>query len=65
MTLSDKIKPFVQRIIDDANKGNAEAQQIITLHRMHVSCPSDPAAPALCEAAFDEWKKGVSDEAER
>jgi hypothetical protein len=61
MTLTEKIKPFVQQIIEDADKGNPQAQQVIALHRMHVSCPSDPAAPALCETAFDEWKKMIEE----
>lgn len=59
MDITSRLKPHVADIVADA-AGDDErlsrmAQQIISLHRMHVSCPRDPGAPALCEAAFNEW----------
>lgn len=59
-TLADKLRPYVPAIVDDAQNGNTNAQQIIALYRMHCDCPSDPGAPALCEAFFEDWKKGKS-----
>lgn len=41
----------------DAHKGDARAKEVIALYRLHRSCPHDPAAIALCVAAFDEWKE--------
>ncbi len=59
MTLADKLKPYVPAIIDAADSGNAGARQIIQLYRLHCACPSDPGAPALCEAALDDWIKST------
>jgi hypothetical protein len=56
MTLADKLRPYVQELMAGAKGGDQVADRVITLYRMHCSCPSDPGAPALCEAAFDEWK---------
>jgi hypothetical protein len=53
--LGDRLKPHVPAIEADAKAGNADAQQIISLYQMHVTCPHDPGAPALCAAAFDAW----------
>lgn len=55
MTLADKIRPHVSRIIAAAENGDGKAQQIINLYQMHVASPADPGAPALCKAAFHEW----------
>lgn len=55
--LTERIKPFVPDIIASAEAGCRLAKSVITFHRMWVSCPSDHAAPALCESAFDEWLK--------
>ena len=67
--LTERMKPYVEQIIASANDGDENAKQVISLHRMHVACPSDPGAPALCEAAFDAWlapraalSKGGTDE---
>lgn len=56
MTLADKIRDYVPSIQKDAANGCESARQIINLYKMHCACPGDPAAPALCEAAFNEWK---------
>jgi hypothetical protein len=56
-SLADKLRPQVLAIKDAAAAGDKGAQNIIKLYQMHVRCPSDPGAPALCEAAFDEWVK--------
>jgi hypothetical protein len=55
--LTEKLRPHVLQILADAERGNRKAQQIIDLHRMHCACPGDPGAPALCEAAFDDWRR--------
>ncbi len=57
MTLADKLRPHVKDIIAAADDGDKKAAEIISLYRMHQSCPRDPGAPALCEAAFMEWLK--------
>lgn len=57
MTLADKLKPYVAVIEAAAAAGDLGAKQIITLYQMHVRQPSDPGAPALCEAAFNDWRK--------
>ena len=57
MILADKLRPYVEAIKADASMGGRLAYQIISLYQMHVSCPADPGAPALCEAVFDDWKK--------
>lgn len=53
--ITSRIKPYVNAIKSAANDGDTKALQIISLHRMHVACPSDPGAIGLCEAAFDDW----------
>lgn len=56
-TLADKLRPYVLAIQADAAKGNKAASETVSLYMMHCSCPSDPGAPALCEAAFGQWMK--------
>jgi len=56
MSLADKLRLYVDELRADAKRGDQVAERVVTLYRMHCSCPSDPGAPALCEAAFDEWK---------
>ena len=58
--LTERLRPHVGDIISAAQAGDAGAKQIITLHRMWMASPRDPGAPALCEAAFDDWMKGRS-----
>lgn len=55
--LADKLRSHVADIEADAASGSKKAQAIINLYQLHVACPSDPGAPALCSAAFDEWRK--------
>lgn len=55
--LVEKLKPHVKAIMDDAAAGDFRAKEIITLYRMWERCPSDHAAPALCEATFNDWLK--------
>ena len=59
--ITEKLRPHVAAIQEDVKGGDLElrrhAAAIINLHCMHVDCPGDPGAPALCEAAFNEWKK--------
>lgn len=55
MALADKIKPYRDELISAHNAGDESATQVIKLYQMHCASPSDPGAPALCEAAFDEW----------
>lgn len=53
--ITDLLRPHVPAIIKAASAGDPRAAQIISLHGMHVRCPQDPAAPALCQAAFEDW----------
>lgn len=55
MTLASRLKPHVATIEAAAAAGDQGAKQIIDLYQMHVRLPSDPGAPALCAAAFDDW----------
>jgi len=57
-TLADRLKPFVSEI---AAEGDTLAQHIINLYRMFCACQSDPGAPALCEATFEDWLKTRQD----
>ncbi|MEK1908205.1 MAG: hypothetical protein AAAB13_20725 [Pseudomonas sp.] len=57
MALADKIKPYVREIVNAHEAGDIQATQIIRYYEMHRDCPGDPAAPAFCEAAFDDWMK--------
>lgn len=65
MNLNDQIAPHAEAIKRDATAGNTAAKNIIALHRMWVACPSDPGAPALCEAAFKDWLKRAREYEER
>lgn len=60
-TLADRLRPHVPAIVADAKAGDGRATQIITLYEMHRACPSDPGAPALCEATFEDWLKERTD----
>lgn len=55
--LANKLRPSVAALKEAAAKGDKRAQRVISLYQMHVACPADPGAPALCEAAFDEWQQ--------
>lgn len=57
MTLADTLRPYVEKIKMDCAHGCAIAKHVIDTYHLHVSCPGDPAAPALCQAAFDEWRR--------
>ena len=57
MTLADKLRPHVAAIQQAAKDGDKRAAEIINLYQLHVAQPQDPAAPALCEAAFNDWLK--------
>lgn len=57
MTLADKLRPHVEDIKKASAEGDEKATEIITLYQMHVACPQDPGAPALCEATFNDWLK--------
>jgi hypothetical protein len=56
-TIAQKLKPHVKAIEASASGGCQKAVEIIELYEMHRKSPSDPAAPALCEAVFDDWMK--------
>lgn len=56
MSLADDLRPYVPAIKSAAERGDQGAAQIIKLYYMHCACPTDPGAPALCKAAFDDWK---------
>lgn len=53
--LTEKVRPHVEALKLSAAAGNKKARQVIYLYHMHVACPSDPGAPALCSAALDDW----------
>lgn len=55
--LTEKLRPHVRAIQDAAIAGDAKAKQVIDLYMLHVAQPSDPGAPALCHAAFDDWQR--------
>ena len=55
MTLTEKLRPWVERLLEAAGNGDAGATQVIELYRLYCDCPTDPGAPALCNAAFDDW----------
>jgi hypothetical protein len=63
MSLAEKLKPHVKSIEFASKCGDTAATQIIKLYEMHRNCPSDPGAPALCEAAFDDWMRARRKEA--
>jgi hypothetical protein len=54
--LTEKLRPYVNKLKADAEAGCAKAAQVISLYQMHVASPADPGAPALCEAALEDWK---------
>lgn len=64
MILADKIRPYVEVLKECAAAGESKAQSVISLYQMHVSCPRDPAAPVLCEAAFDDWLASKKDKSQ-
>jgi hypothetical protein len=55
--LADKLRPHVAAIEAASAAGDGMARNIISLYRMHMTCPGDPGAPALCEATFNDWMK--------
>lgn len=55
--LTELLRPHVGAIQQAAMAGNHHAQEVMSLYKMHCSCPSDPGAPALCRAAFEAWQK--------
>lgn len=55
--LTELIRPYVDELKAQAAAGNVKAKQVISLYEMHCDCPSDRGAPALCEAAFKDWKR--------
>jgi hypothetical protein len=61
--LTEMLQPYVQRLQQGAAAGDKNAASVIDLYKLHCSCPSDPCAPALCEAAFTEWKRGQEETA--
>ena len=61
-TLADKLRPYVSRIVADANAGIESASQIVKMYHMHCSCPNDPGAPVFCEEYFKQWLKERGDE---
>lgn len=62
-SLAEKLKPHVSAIVAAHEGGDKSATHIIKLYEMHRTCPSDPAAPVLCEAVFDDWMKSRQQEA--
>lgn len=55
--LTEELRPHVKEIEADAAAGDVLAKQIISLYGMYCRCPSDPGAPGLCRAAFDDWMR--------
>lgn len=53
--LTEKIRPYADRLMAEAESGGELAQKVIKLYQMYAVCPADHGAPALCESAFDEW----------
>lgn len=61
MNITETLRPHVPAISEDLRSHDDQlrkhAAAIVNLHRMHVDCPGDPTAPALCESAFLGWMK--------
>jgi hypothetical protein len=55
--LTELLRPHVAEIQSAAKNGDMKAQQIINLYKLYQTCPQDPGAPALCRAAFDDWRE--------
>jgi hypothetical protein len=55
--LAELLRPHAIAIDRAAAMGDQKAKQIVALYNMHVSCPREPAAPVLCAAAFEDWRK--------
>jgi hypothetical protein len=53
--LTELLRGHRMALIKAANNDDMGAVQIIKLYQMHVDCPSDPGALALCEAALKNW----------
>lgn len=53
--LTELLRPHVGALKAAADGGDGLARNVITLYEMHRACPSDPGAPALCEATFSDW----------
>jgi len=53
--LTERLRPHVSALLAARKNGDQKAKQVIDLYGMHVRCPGDPGAPALCEAVFDDW----------
>jgi hypothetical protein len=53
--LTELLRGHRMALIKAASNGDMGAVQVIKLYQMHVDCPSDPGAPALCEATFKDW----------
>ena len=60
--LSERIKPYVERIETQAARGDSLAQQIINLYEMWRAVPNDPGSHGLCEGAFVHWlhREGIT-----
>ena len=54
--LTELLRPYVTAIVQQSSRGDAEAQQIIDLYRLHMRAPHDPSAAALCREAFEGWR---------
>jgi len=57
--LTEKLRPHVEEIKHSAREGNDHAIAVIILYGMHISCPSDLGAVALCEQACEDWLRSV------
>lgn len=61
MDITETLRPHVPAISQDLRSDDEQlrkhAAAVVNLHTMHVDCPGDPAAPALCTSAFWEWMK--------
>lgn len=53
--LTEMLRPHVADLMHDAGVGDRKARNVIAFYEMHRTCPSDRAAPALCEYAFNDW----------
>lgn len=55
--LLDRLKLDGKQIGEDGDNGNEKANNVMKYYAMWHSCPGDKCSFALCNSAYDEWKK--------
>lgn len=55
--LTERLRPYVDELNAARDAGDQMAISVVSLYHLYVACPRDLGAPALCEAAFNDWLK--------